>query len=394
MSLLRFRGSGHAELTDGPSPRAASIGWTHYHDAPAVTHPPRAALLTGLQMRITRWGQVLGLNSYPPDFPGYVGELPPRTPQPCPGTLRPRRYETINGGQSGTSPLPYADTVPGGRKAQLAPPHPPSTNPPPPRSGASDRSTGSWAEKRRQHFFPRAGCSHKRPPAHATIPARLTIPVDWMNQGIRVFIRGALRASSPTKPFSSSMSPNNADALAAAGDEARANMARYRGRYDAGCGPPHARRANRRRSRWAPHSTAKPRLPPSDPRASRLGAERNPHYRAVYAGGGSWRRTPPLLDNRRPERRPARRRVSPIWAELDNTLVVFSSDNGGTDAGRDAWTAFNLKPQLTPVGRPPVRGGRKSGHVAHALGGPAKPRRCTPPRGERSPVLVFVNSKL
>ena len=176
-----------------------------------------------------------------------------------------------------------------------------------------------------------------------------------MTQGIR-FIR-ELRASRPKKPFFLYVANNAMHSPLHAKDS---DMARYRGRYDAGWT---AARATR--YRWQiemglipPETT----LPPSDPRAPDW-EHTDPQYRAMYAR--HMEAYAAMLDNADQNVGKLMRCLADL-GELNNTLIVFTSDNGGTDAG-GVHGAFNLNRSYAGL---PSRSAAEERESAHALGGP------------------------
>ena len=180
---------------------------------------------------------------------------------------------------------------------------------------------------------------------------------DWMTQGIR-FIQ-ELRESRPAKPFFLYVANN---AMHSPLQAKAADIAKYRGRYDAGWTAARARRFRRQ----IEMGLVPPRHPRCRPptRARRPGSDRSSRPSALCPTHGSV-----CGDDgqRRPERRQAGALASPSCGELDRTLIVFTSDNGGTDAG-GAHGAYNLNRLY--AGLPAAFCCRRARDRAPALGGP------------------------
>ena len=161
----------------------------------------------------------------------------------------------------------------------------------------------------------------------------------------------ASKAADPAKPFFLYFAHGAVHApLHAKADD----IARHRGRYDAGWdalreralrAPARARASCRPGTELPPRNTE-----PGDdvvawddarPTTSRQLFAR---YMEVYAA---------MVDKRRPERRPAAARRSRSWASSDNTIFLFTCDNGASREGRARADAVVLlaTPRHGPVGQ-------------------------------------------
>src|SRR4029453_391982 len=169
---------------------------------------------------------------------------------------------------------------------------------------------------------------------------------DWAARSIQYLKE--LRASSPTKPFLLYLAHN---AVHAPLQAKPADLARYRGRYDAGWTA--IRQARLRKQIGLGVAPPDTRLPASDPRVppwdSTDPADRPllARHMEVYAA---------MLDS-------ADQNLGRLVAflaeigELDTTILVFASDNGGTDAG-GATRRVQHNHLDKGVGAPPNRGAR------------------------------------
>jgi arylsulfatase A-like enzyme len=289
---------------------ARGVRMTHYTTHPLCS-PARAALLTGCNAHAVGSGW---LANHPSGYPGYVGEIPLEAAT-LPETLRAAGYETIMVGKWHNTPV--ADTVPGGAKHNW------------PAQRGFDTFYGFMGGET-HHFFP-----------SRLMHGNVVLPIDdypddyyagddWMTQALR-FVQ-ELRESRADKPFflyvanTAMHSPLQAKAV---------DLAKYRGRYDAGWTTVRAARFERQVALGlVPPGT---RLPVSDPRAPAWETT-DPRDRPLYAR--HMEAYAAMMDN-------ADQNVGRLVAflaergELDRTLIVFTSDNGGTDAG-GAHGAHNL----------------------------------------------------
>jgi arylsulfatase len=313
----------------------SGLRFVHYTTHP-ICSPARAALLTGMNAHAVGTGWIANNN---PGYPGYSGEIPLAAPTLA-ETLRAAGYETMMVGKWHNTP--GLDCVPS------APKH-------------------SWpAQRGFDHFY-----GFMEGEAHYFFPAQLMIdnqlaPIDeyprdyystddWTTRGIQ-YVK-ELRASSPTKPFLLYIAHN---AVHAPLQAKPADIAKYRGRYDAGWTEIRVRRHRRQLEMGLiPPGT---RLAQSDARV-------------------------PLWDKTDPADRPLFARHMEVYAamldsvdqnlgrlvaylqeigELDNTIFLFSSDNGGTDAGGPTGM-FNNNRRYMGLAPPPIEVERAN---AHDLGTP------------------------
>ncbi len=276
--------------------------FSHY-TTHAICSAARAALLTGCNAHSVGSGW---LSNNHPGYPGYSGEIPPDAAT-LPETLRAAGYETIMVGKWHNTPA--ADIVPGGSKHNW------------PTQRGFDTFYG-FMDGETSHFFPTRLMQNNQVLPIDSYPQGYYSGDDWMDQGVR-FVK-ELRESNPAKPFLLYVANN---AMHAPLQTKPADLQKYHGRYDAGWTA--ARTARHRRQIEMGLIPAGTRLPVSDPRAPRwedtdpLDRPLFARHMEAYAG---------MLDN-------ADQNVGKLVAflqqigELDNTIILFSSDNGGTDAG-------------------------------------------------------------
>lgn len=281
---------------------ARGVRLTHYTTHPLCS-PARAALLTGCNAHGVGSGW---LSNNHPGYPGYSGEIPLEAAT-LPETLRAAGYETIMVGKWHNTPA--ADAVPGGSKHNW------------PAQRGFDTFYG-FMDGETHHFFPSRLMLNNQLVPLDEYPRDYYAGDDWMTQGIR-FVK-ELRASHPTKPFFLYVANN---AVHAPLQAKPSDLARYRGRYDAGWTAARAARHRRQLDMGlVPPGT---RLPASDQRALSWD-DTDPANRALYAR--HMEAYAAMLDN-------ADQNVGRLVAflrelgELENTIILFSSDNGGTDAG-------------------------------------------------------------
>ncbi len=281
---------------------AEGLRFTHYTSHP-ICSPARAALLTGRNAHAVGTGW---LSNNHPGFPGYSGEIPLQAPTLA-ETLRAGGYATYMVGKWHNTP--GIDVTPSGAKHNW------------PVQRGFERFHGIL-EGETSFFFPaylrddnQVAPIDQYPPDYYTTDA-------WTDQGMR-FIR-ELRASSADKPFLLYLAFNAVHAPLQAHAQ---DIAKYRGRYDAGWGALRAERHARQIAMGIiPPDTA---LPASDPRIPDWDAT-DPadrpmlaRHMEVYAA---------MLDR-------VDQNIGRLLAfldsigERDNTIILFSSDNGGTDAG-------------------------------------------------------------
>ena len=241
---------------------ARGLRFTHYTTHPLCS-PARAALHTGMNAHAVGTGWLANTN---PGYPGYSGEIP-LDAATLPETLRAAGYETIMVGKWHNTPT--RDCVPS------APKH-------------------TWPTRRGFDTF----YGFMEGEAHFFFPAQLMmgtqlVPVDeyprdyyttddWTDRSIQYLKE--LRASSPTKPFLLYLAHN---AVHAPLQAKPADLARYRGRYDAGwTAIRQARLEKQIELGVAPPDT---RLPASDPRVPR---GTRPIRPTVRSWRGTWKSMP------------------------------------------------------------------------------------------------------
>ena len=281
---------------------ARGLQMVHY-----TTHPicsaARAALLTGCNAHAVGSGWLA--NNHP-GYPGYSGEIPSDVTT-LPETLRAAGYETIMCGKWHNTPA--ADSVPSGRKHNW------------PSQRGFDTFYG-FMDGETHHFFPsRIMLNNQLVPIDAYPPDYYSGD-DWMDQGIR-FVQ-ELRDSDASKPFFLYIANN---AMHAPLQAKPADLAKYAGHYDTGWTEARQRRLSRQIEKGlVPAGT---QLPASDPRAP-LWQDTDPANRALYAK--HMETYAAMLDNADQNVGKLVRFLAQLQ-ELDNTIILFSSDNGGTDAG-------------------------------------------------------------
>lgn len=281
---------------------ARGLRFNHY-----TTHPicsaARAAMLTGSNGHAVGCGWVSNNN---PGYPGYVGEIPLDAPTLA-ETLRERGYETIMTGKWHNTPTP--DTVASGPKHNW------------PTQRGFDTFYG-FMDGETHFFFPSALLINNRHVPMDEYPRDYYATDDWMDKGIQ-YLR-ELRASSLTKPFFLYVANNAVHAPMQAKPH---DMAKYRGRYSKGWNA--LREARFRRQKELGLIPPDARLAPEDAAVTPWDATSpvdRPFFERhmeAYAG---------MLDC---VDQNVGKLVSYLESsgELENTIIVFTSDNGGTDAG-------------------------------------------------------------
>jgi len=281
---------------------ARGLRFNQYTTHP-ICSPARAALLTGINAHAVSTGWLANTN---PGYPGYTGEIP-LDAATIAETLRARGYETIMTGKWHNTPT--LDTVPSGPKHNW------------PAQRGFDTFYG-FMEGETHFFFPAALRMNNQTVPIDTYPPEYYSTDDWTDRGIQ-FVK-ELRASSATKPFFLYVANNAVHAPL----QARASdLEKYRGRYDAGWTA--IRETRYRRQLELGIIPPDAQLAPSDPNVpdwDDTDPENRPlfsRHMAAYAA---------MLDC-------ADQNVGKLVAflesigELENTIVVFTSDNGATDAG-------------------------------------------------------------
>ncbi len=289
---------------------ACGVRLTHY-TTHAICSPARAALLTGCNAHAVGSGW---LSNNHPGYPGYSGEIP-LDAATLPETLRAAGYETIMVGKWHNTPA--ADNVPGGSKHNW------------PTQRGFDTFYG-FMDGETNHFFPTRLMLNNQVLPIDEYPRDYYAGDDWMNQGIR-FIKD-LRTSDTEKPFLLYVANN---AVHSPIQAKPSDLAKYKGRYDDGWTAARlARHGRQLEMGLTPPGT---KMPASDPRAPRW-EDTAPANRPLYTR--HMEAYAAMLDN-------ADQNVGKLVAyltaigELDNTIILFSSDNGGTDAGGEHGMVLN-----------------------------------------------------
>ena len=314
---------------------ARGLRFNHY-----TTHPlcsaARAALLTGMNAHAVGTGWLANNNA---GYPGYSGEIPIDAATLA-ETLGAGGYETIMVGKWHNTPT--RDCVPSAPKTSW------------PSSRGFDTYYG-FMEGEAHFFFPAQLMMGKQLVPVDEYPRDYYTTDDWTNKSIQ-FIK-ELRASSPSKPFLLYLAHNavHAPLQAKPGD-----LAKYRGRYAGGW-------TAAREARWKkqiemgliPPGTRLPvsdqRVPPwdeTDPADRSMLAQHMEAYAAMLDCVDQ--NLGKLVD------------FLVELGELDNTIIVFSSDNGGTDAGGPTGM-FNNYRRFMGLAPPPIEVERAN---AGDLGGP------------------------
>jgi len=272
-----------------------------------TTHPlcsaARAALLTGMNAHAVGTGWLANNNA---GYPGYSGELP-LDAATLAETLSAAGYETIMVGKWHNTPT--HDCVPSAPKTSW------------PSSRGFDTYYG-FMEGEAHFFFPAQLMMGKQLVPIDEYPRGYYTTDDWTDKSIQ-FIK-ELRASAPAKPFFLYLAHNAVHAPL----QAKPNdLAKYRGRYDDGwTAARHARWQRQMAMGLVPPDT---RLPVSDPRVPSWDAT-DPADRTLLARHmEAYAAMLDCVDQNFGRLVDFLRQLG----ELDNTIIVFSSDNGGTDAG-------------------------------------------------------------
>lgn len=281
---------------------ARGLRFNHYTTHP-ICSPARAALLTGINAHAVSTGWLANNN---PGYPGYSGEIPLNAATVA-ETLRARGYETIMTGKWHNTPT--LDSVPAGPKHNW------------PAQRGFDTFYG-FMEGETHFFFPSALKLNNQHLPMDEYPPGYYSTDDWTDRGIQ-YVK-ELRASSATKPFFLYIANNAVHApLQAKPDD----LAKYRGRYDAGWTA--IREARYRRQLALGLIPPDTRLAPFDPNIQDWD-DTDPADRELFAR--HMETYAAMLDC-------VDQNVGKLVAfleeigELDNTIIVFTSDNGATDAG-------------------------------------------------------------
>jgi arylsulfatase A-like enzyme len=281
---------------------ARGLQFTHYTTHP-ICSPARAAFLTGRNSHAVGTGWLANNNA---GYPGYSGEIP-LDQATLAETLRASGYETIMTGKWHNTPTP--DTVAAGSKHNW------------PSQRGFDTFYG-FLDGETHFFFPsRLQLNNNLLPIDE-YPRDYYSTDDWTDRAIEGIKE--LRNSSPTKPFLAYIAHN---AVHAPLQSKPADLAKYKGRYDEGWTVLRQRRFERQRELGIiPANTV---LPTSDPRVPNWD-DTDPRDRELYTRHmETYAAMLDCVDQNVGKLVATLRQLG----ELDNTIIVFSSDNGGTDAG-------------------------------------------------------------
>jgi arylsulfatase len=281
---------------------ARGLRFNHYTTHP-ICSPARAALLTGINAHAVNTGWLANAN---PGYPGYTGEIPLNAATIA-ETLQARGYETIMTGKWHNTPT--QDSIMSGPKHNW-----------PAQRGFN--TFYGFMEGETHFFFPSGIRLNNHMQPIDQYPPDYYSTDDWTDRGIQ-FIK-ELRSSSETKPFFLYIANNAVHAPLQAKPQ---DLAKYRGRYDAGWTAIREQRHRRQLelgiippgTELAPSDAGVPDWDDTDPADRELFARHMECYAA-------------MLDC-------ADQNVGKLVAflesigELDNTIIVFTSDNGATDAG-------------------------------------------------------------
>lgn len=314
---------------------ARGLRFNHYTTHPLCS-PARAALLTGMNAHAVGSGWLSTNNM---GYPGYTGEIPLDAPTLA-EALRTTGYETIMTGKWHNTPIP--DSVPAGPKHNW------------PSQRGFDTFYGFMAGET-HYFFPTRLMLNNQVLPIDEYPRDYYATDDWTGKAIE-YLKD-LRASSPTKPFFLYVANN---AMHAPMQAKERDIEKYRGCYDAGWTATREARFRRQIELGLIPPDAK--LPPSDDGVPHWDAT-DPADRPLFARHMEVYAA--MLDCADQN---VGRLVDHLQAigELDNTIIIFSSDNGGTDSG-GATGYFNNNRRLSGLPPEPVEADRAR---IHDVGGP------------------------
>ena len=305
-----------------------------------TTHPicsaARAALLTGMNAHAVGTGWLANNHA---GFPGYSGELA-LDAATLAETLRAGGYATIAVGKWHNTPTPQ--TTPAGPRHSW------------PTSRGFDHFYG-FMEGEAHFFFPAHLMKGTELVPVDLYPRDYYTTDDWTDQSIR-FLK-ELRATAPCKPFLLYLAQN---AVHGPLQAKPADLAKYRGRYDAGWTV--AREARLRRQIELGLVPPGTRLPASDPRVPRW-EDTDPADQPLLARHmEAYAAMLDCVDQNVGRLVAFLRQIG----ELDDTIILFASDNGGTDAGGTVGM-FNNYRRFMGLPMPPIESERAN---ARDLGGP------------------------
>jgi arylsulfatase len=314
---------------------AGGLRFAHYTTHP-ICSPARAALLTGVNAHAAGTGW---LSNNDPGYPGYRGEIPADCAT-LPETLRAAGYATFATGKWHNTPT--LDCRPGGAKHSW------------PVQRGFDHFRG-FMEGEAHFFFPAQLMNDNQVEDRDTFPRDYYATDDWMDSGIR-FVKD-LRASDPAKPFLLYVANNAPHAPLQAKPQ---DLAKYHGRYDAGWDAIRAARHRRQiEMGLIPPDTI---LPPSDPRAVAW-EDTDPADREMLARHMEcYAAMIDCVDQNVGKLVAFLERIG----ERDNTVILITSDNGGTDAGGPAGMFNNNRRYMGLA--PPAKEVERA--TAHDLGSP------------------------
>lgn len=311
------------------------LRFAHYTTHP-ICSPARAALLTGMNAHAAGTGWLANNN---PGFPGYRGEIPLECAT-LPETLRAAGYATFMTGKWHNTPTP--DCTPAGDKRSW------------PVQRGFDHFHG-FMEGEAHFFFPAQLMTDNQVERIDEYPRDYYATDDWTDTGIR-YIK-ELRAASRDKPFFLYIANNAPHAPLQAKPQ---DLAKYRGRYDAGWNA--LREARHRRQIEMGLIPADTKLPPSDPRVPRW-EDTDPADREMLARHMEcYAAMIDCVDQNVGKLVAFLERIG----ERDNTIILITSDNGGTDAGGTSGMFNNNRRYMGLA--PPSKEVERA--TAHDLGSP------------------------
>ncbi|PYM14960.1 MAG: arylsulfatase [Candidatus Rokuibacteriota bacterium] len=289
---------------------ARGLRFNHYTTHP-ICSPARAALLTGRNAHAVGTGWLANNNA---GFPGYTGEIPLDAATQA-ETLRAGGYATMMVGKWHNTPGPLS--LPSSVKDSW------------PTQRGFEQFYG-FMEGETSFFFPaRLMLGNTLLPIDEYPPDYYATD-DWMDKAI-AFVREH-RVASPDTPFFLYVANN---AVHAPFQAKAKDLAKYRGRYDEGW--TRIREARFRRQLELGLIPPDTRLAPSDPMVCPWDAT-DPADRPLFTR--HMETYAAMLDC-------ADQNLGRLVAflrelgELDNTIVVFSSDNGGTHSGGPIGSIYN-----------------------------------------------------